>query len=200
MAHNFSGRRGGHSRRHAGFGDDEWDAMSKEEQQAGGANLRNVWTIATQPFPGAHFATFPEELAARCIAAGTSAGGVCEACGAPYQRVAERSFAAQPDVSAEARIREADAHKREPGRWGGSARGTTVSTLQGWRPACECAAGHGAGGPVVLDPFMGSGTVALVALKMGRRYIGIELNPQYVEMAEQRLRAEVPLFAGEVVA
>jgi hypothetical protein len=38
----------GHSRRHVGF-NDRWDAMSKAEQQAGGANARNVWTIATQP-------------------------------------------------------------------------------------------------------------------------------------------------------
>ena len=41
----------GHSRRHAGF-NDRWDAMSKAEQQAGGANLRNVWTVATHPFNG----------------------------------------------------------------------------------------------------------------------------------------------------
>jgi site-specific DNA-methyltransferase (adenine-specific) len=42
-------------------------------------------------------------------------------------------------------------------------------------------------GGVVLDPFFGAGTVGLVAAELGRRYIGIELNPQYVEMARQRL-------------
>lgn len=40
---------------------------------------------------------------------------------------------------------------------------------------------------VVLDPFMGSGTTALVARSLGRRYVGIELNPDYIDMAERRL-------------
>ena len=64
----------GHWRRHEGF-NDRWDAMSKEEQQAGGANARNVWTIATQPRADAHFATFPDELPRRCILAGAPEGG-----------------------------------------------------------------------------------------------------------------------------
>ena len=41
---------------------------------------------------------------------------------------------------------------------------------------------------IVLDPFSGAGTTALVAKKLGRRYIGIEINPEYVKMAEDRLR------------
>ena len=41
--------------------------------------------------------------------------------------------------------------------------------------------------PVVLDPFMGSGTTAIAARALKRDYIGIELSPQYCEMAEQRL-------------
>ncbi len=44
-------------------------------------------------------------------------------------------------------------------------------------------------GGVVLDPFMGSGTTALVAKKLGRRFIGVEINPRYVRMAERRLAA-----------
>jgi DNA modification methylase len=65
----------GHSRRHAGF-NDRWDAMSKDEQRALGANRRNVWSIATKPFSEAHFATFPPELAQICIAAGSREGDV----------------------------------------------------------------------------------------------------------------------------
>lgn len=72
----------GHSRRHAGF-NDRWDSMSKEEQAANGRNLRNyepapveVWNIATKPFSEAHFATFPPELAKRCIEAGCPSDGV----------------------------------------------------------------------------------------------------------------------------
>lgn len=68
-----SDKRRGHSRRHDGF-NDRWNAMSKEEQQAGGANARSVWTIATQPYKWAHFATFPEELPRRCIKAGSAPG------------------------------------------------------------------------------------------------------------------------------
>ena len=42
-------------------------------------------------------------------------------------------------------------------------------------------------GGIVLDPFLGSGTTAVVAQKTGRNYLGIELNPRYVEMANRRL-------------
>ncbi len=55
---------------------------------------------------------------------------------------------------------------------------------------CSCNAGFVSG--VVLDPFMGSGTTALVARKHGRRFVGFEVKPEYVEMARERLaNAEV---------
>jgi DNA modification methylase len=41
---------------------------------------------------------------------------------------------------------------------------------------------------VVLDPFMGAGTTALVARELGRSYVGVELNADYVKMAEERIR------------
>lgn len=50
-------------------------------------NLRNVWEFVTQPYKGAHFATFPEELPRRCILAATSERGACARCGAPYKRI-----------------------------------------------------------------------------------------------------------------
>lgn len=81
-----------------------------------GRNARSVWSIATEPCPEAHFATFPQSLVTRCIKAGCPAGGV------------------------------------------------------------------------VLDPFMGSGTVALVAKKLGRHFIGVELNADYIRIAEKRLQ------------
>lgn len=72
----------GHKRMHGGF-TARWDQMTKAEQQANGRNLRNyepppmqIWEIATKPFKEAHFATFPPELAERCIKAGCPAGGV----------------------------------------------------------------------------------------------------------------------------
>ena len=89
-------------------------------------NRRSVWTIPTQPFPGAHFAVFPEALVEPCVKAGCPLGGT------------------------------------------------------------------------VLDPFNGSGTTGVVALKQGRSYVGCELNPEYVAMSRRRLADVAPLLAQEV--
>ena len=78
------------------------------------ANRKSVWEINTQPYKGAHFATFPPELPELCIKAGSSEGDV------------------------------------------------------------------------VLDPFFGSGTTGWIAQRLGRKWIGIELNPEYIELAEKR--------------
>ena len=48
-------------------------------------------------------------------------------------------------------------------------------------------------GGIILDPFMGSGTTGLVAKKLNRKYLGIELNPEYIKIAENRLRQEILL-------
>jgi DNA modification methylase len=45
---------------------------------------------------------------------------------------------------------------------------------------------------LVLDPFTGSGTTGAVALRLGRNFVGCELNPEYVRLAESRLRGEAP--------
>lgn len=81
----------------------------------GRRNRRSVWTVPTQPYKGAHFATFPPALIEPCVLAGAPQGGV------------------------------------------------------------------------VLDPFAGSGTTGEVALRYGRRFIGIEINPEYRPLWEQRL-------------
>jgi DNA modification methylase len=47
---------------------------------------------------------------------------------------------------------------------------------------------------VVLDPFMGSGTTAVVAIKTMRKYIGCEINPEYIKIAEQRIACEKGLW------
>jgi DNA modification methylase len=75
----FAGKNGtdkqrGHSRRHAGF-NERWDAMSKEQQCSGTRNKRDVWAVATHPYPGAHFATFPPDLIEPCVLAGCPRGG-----------------------------------------------------------------------------------------------------------------------------
>ncbi|MGE5578495.1 MAG: DNA-methyltransferase [Bacillota bacterium] len=86
-------------------------------REANGRNKRSVWSVNTQGFSGAHFATFPPALIEPCIRAGS-----------------------------------------KPGDY-------------------------------VLDPFFGSGTVGVVAQDLARRYIGIELNPDYVQMALNRVRS-----------
>ncbi|MCA1606597.1 MAG: site-specific DNA-methyltransferase, partial [Acidobacteria bacterium] len=61
-----------------------------------------------------------------------------------------------------------------------------VPTLGHLRPVCPCAIGTVPG--IVLDPFMGAGTVALAAEKHGRDWVGIELNRTYAALAERRIR------------
>jgi len=87
-----------------------------------GKNMRTVWSINTEPFPEAHFATYPEKLVKRMIEAGCPENGL------------------------------------------------------------------------VLDPFMGAGTTALVAKKLNRNYTGFELNPEYLKIAENRLYKEIGMF------
>lgn len=55
--------------------------------------------------------------------------------------------------------------------------------LAGSKPGC-----------IILDPFSGAGTTGLTTLRHGRRYIGIELNPEYVEMSKRRIQDDMPLF------
>jgi len=146
-----------------------------------GRNRRSVWTIATQPFPGAHFAVMPPALVRPCVLAGTSARGVCPECGAPWGRVVERTpMVVAPSGRA--------AKMGEYGRICTSGTMTQAPTTRttGWAPTCAHTAD-----PIpatVLDPFAGAGTVPLVAAENGRGYIGIELNPEYAEMARERIR------------
>lgn len=88
-------------------------------------NRRSVWTVATRPYKGAHFAVFPPALIEPCILAGS-------------------------------------------------------------RP-----------GDIVLDPFMGSGTTAAVALQHGRQYLGCELNPDYRQLQDERIASVQPLATPE---
>ena len=91
------------------------ESHGNNENITGLRNKRSIWTVATQGYKEAHFATFPEKLIELCVLAGSKEGGV------------------------------------------------------------------------VLDPFLGSGTTAVVAKKFNRGFIGIELNPKYAEMAKRRL-------------
>jgi DNA modification methylase len=157
-----------------------------------GRNLRSVWTIPSQGFAEAHFATFPTEIPRRCILAGSSEHGVCSKCGAPWGRVVERAAIGERHISPK---------DNNPDRHDGplvssSRLHNQYFTYQtehlGWQPSCTCAAPTVPA--VVLDPFAGSGTTLMVALRLGRRALGLELNESYVQLARKRIEGDAPLF------
>jgi len=168
-----------------------WEMDGRIQRENGGGqpydhdtsvrNRRDVWTIVTKPYTGAHFATFPPELIIPPILASTSEKGCCSGCGAPYKRIVDR----KPMV-----IRKTD-RMSEMGEFGRTqSSGTMLSPAEsktlGWEPTCACETGSIV--PcLILDPFMGSGTTGLVARKLGRNYIGIDLNKSYCEMANERI-------------
>jgi len=154
-------------------------------------NLRSVWTIPTSPFREAHFATFPPELARRCIAAGTSERGCCSECGAPWKREVSIDYENPGNRSTNGPRSEERKHQ-EHGSAGYAQRLERRASTSGWLSTC----GHVAeiAPCTVLDPFSGAGTTAMVALRMGRRAIGIELKPEYCEMAARRIERDAPLL------
>lgn len=144
-----------------------------------GHNKRTVWTIATQPYKEAHFATFPEKLVEPCIKAGTSEWGVCAKCGAPYERIVDRE---PMRITRSFRAEEMGEYGRT--RSSGTMTKPAKSTTQGWRKTCKHIAAIVPA--TVLDPFAGSGTALIVAKRMGRSSVGIELSPEYCDLIRQR--------------
>jgi len=145
-------------------------------------NRRSVWTIATKPYKGAHFATFPPALIEPCILAGTSQEGHCPKCGKRWERIVKRT--------AENHIARQDRQVATGGAITGGV-GKNFPDVRtesiGFFPSCTCGAAPVP--DVVFDPFMGSGTTAQVALQHGRRYLGCELNPDYEQLQKQRILA-----------
>ena len=162
-----------------------------------GRNQRNFWLLGPEPYAEAHFATFPTEIPRRAILAGTSAHGACPTCGAPWERVVERG----ERVPAHERARY-DWHTNAPadgfikdGEYQGKPGWKFENIDLGFAPTCTC--GHEDTVPcVVLDPFTGSGTTGAVARTLGRSFIGCELNPEYVKLAEKRIGHAQPALFG----
>jgi DNA modification methylase len=147
-----------------------------------GRSMRNVWTLSPSSYPEAHFATFPPELPKRCILAGTSEKGCCPKCGKGWRRIVTKAVAIQGKPNTN--IGGGFDHD-----WEGTPRANVQVETVGWQPSCSCedVTEEHLLPAVVLDPFMGAGTSALVAKTLGRRSIGIELNPAYIELCRKRL-------------
>lgn len=164
-----------------------YGGASRVAQIGNGRNRRSVWTVATHPYAGAHFATFPPKLIEPCVLAGSSHQG-CGECGAPWQPKVERTPMV---VTPSERVQTRDPAESRTATSGTMTQAPT-SQVVGWQPTCDH--GDGSGRCVVLDPFAGAGTTGLVALRRGRSFIGCELNPTYAEMARERIRQDAPLF------
>lgn len=133
-----------------------------------------VWTIPTHPFPAAHFATFPPALVEPCILAGTSEKGCCAECGSPWERVVERiaknHISRQDRQIATGGVITGGVGKNFP---------EVKSKTTGWQPTCSCNADTKP--CIVLDPFGGAMTTAIVAHRLGRKFIMIELSKKYID-------------------
>jgi DNA methylase len=151
----------------------------------GKRNRRSVWTITSQPFADAHFATFSPEIPRITILAGTSAVGCCRFCGAPWRRVRVTERVTERGANAS----DYRANLKPPQQ--SSIYGYTKTP--GWTPTCLCP-GQRCGRDyqnlsrsIVLDPFSGAGTTAMVAKNNGRNSIAIEPNPKYCRMIASRV-------------
>lgn len=138
-----------------------------------GRNPGDVWTIATGGYRGAHFATFPEQLVRRPMLA-SCPERVCSLCRTPWARGSTSEVVGgRRPAGRRGRV------LRYPARW------EVVRRLGDLQPGCTCQAGWVPG--VVIDPFFGAGTVGVVAERLGRDWVGIEINPGYANLARERI-------------
>jgi hypothetical protein len=155
-----------------------------------------------------HFATFPTRLVAPMILAGTSEHGICTDCKAPYRRITERVHVGDwhPDPANKHKIGAANGTakwaKESPQASGSRMNANVAEARNGMPPHSQFAGGgaHAHDNPFPpnvtlgweptcsLDPFAGSGRTGMAALRLGRHFIGIDANPDYLVMAEYQLR------------
>lgn len=155
-------------------------------------NKRSVWSVPTKGVKEAHFATYPENLIKDCVLAGCPEN-VCSSCGAPVKRIVEKKRIRRDELPK-------DDPRYRPARYEGSYSeingksdaGYSETKTLGWEKSCDCNEDLVPG--VVYDPFMGSGTTAIVARKLNRNFIGTELNSDYIKIANNRLDKELGLF------
>ncbi len=181
-------------------GESKWDKGTGQETYRDrdmrpnptGRNLRSVWEFPTQPYPEAHFAVFPEKLPEICIKAATPEVGCCSKCGAPWERIIEKTSYgkegwAPSKKDATKDLQGSQSFNRMEGL--GACGMVDVQTL-GWRPTCKCKTIKPPVPSLVLDPFAGAGTTLWVAKKLNRTAGGYELSQEYCELAVERTRQQ----------
>ena len=151
------------------------------ERMNKGRNKRCVWEINTRPNSVAHFACFPPELPANCIKAGCPEQ-ICNKCGQPRQKIYEDG-----EIIDERDPEQVLRAKNQEQLGQGGLRGGYVKRekIEKGHSDCGCNAGFHSG--LVLDIFAGSGTTLDVARKLSMKYLGIELNKEYIEIINKRL-------------
>ena len=159
-----------------------------------GKNPGDVFEVTTKPFPEAHFAVYPPELVEKPLKA-TCPPEVCAGCGSPYERETRDESGFTEGVCnacGESRSKHKQGTKNSESRsaMSGETRACSKNVFEEWSPTCDCDTDATEPG-VALDPFAGAGTTALVAKDHGRRFVGIDLNPEYVAMAQKRLGLDV---------
>jgi DNA modification methylase len=152
-----------------------------------GRNKRTVWQINPKPFKGAHFAVFPPELIKTPMMAGCPKY-ICKKCGKARERIYKREISFHSGSGM--------AGNRPEGKWKNGQQensgsydirmGPKQNIIEKGYTDCGCNVGFEIG--VVMDIFMGSGTVGLVAEELGYKWIGIELNKEYCEMDKKRIK------------
>jgi hypothetical protein len=159
------------------------------------ANPRNVLSLAHEPTKEKHFAAYPSELVHFCLKP-SIANAYCDKCGAPHApMVLEERVATRPaltnkiwkhDDGDHVGQRSDDSPNLDPERH------IKRTTVVGYKPSCGCNAGTTSG--IVMDPYCGTGTTGRVALKLGARFLGFELNPEYKAIADRQAKKKLPLF------
>lgn len=152
-----------------------------------GRNHRDILNVNTQGTDLNHFATFPSALISKLISAGCPQF-ICTKCGEPRKKLYMHNGEVTMGGPSSKTANEIKASKTS------ALRTKTIRTKSedGWSD-CKCGEPFKPG--IVLDPFMGSGTTGITAQKLGRNFIGIELNEAYKKMAEKRIQDELGLFS-----
>ena len=185
----YTGRRPRHHRTMQEI-DQKHDAMGGFKDITGrkypNRNKRSVWTIPTQPFPEAHFAVYPEGLIEIPIKAGCPEF-ICKKCGKARVKIYQEIKKEPIEIyNGQAKKNYKLAKAQNPSD-------TKRRILESMRTEkkeigysdCGCNAGWESG--IVLDPFIGSGTTAKETLKQRKRFIGIEIKQEYIDMSYKRI-------------